>query len=152
MLATIEPNPYAVEYDVLDVLGLLKQDDYQSNIKELSDDTDAATLYFVDFLSQPEELIHHGDEYLEWLRDFRIAIVEGLNRYSSVNGDPLEEGLTKAQKDRVFKKYRWLLEYWNNVIEDENAAFPVPGIDKENQKKFREMYKRLKIRKIYPYV
>ena len=152
LLATIKPNPYGVEYDMEDVLGLLKRDDYQNNIKELSDETDSTILYFVDFLSQSEELVHHGDEYLEWLRDFRVAIVEGLNRFSSVSDDVLEEGVTKSQKGKVFKKYRWLLEYWNSVIEDDNAEFPVPNIDIENQEKFREMYKKLRIRKVYPYI
>ena len=149
--ATIEPNPYGIDYDLDEIKSLLKEDDYQNNIPELNDERDISTLFFVDFLSQPQELIDNGDEYLEWLRDFRVAIVEGLNRYSSANEDALDEGLSKAGKDRVFKKYRWLLEYWNSVVEDENAAFPVPDIDKQNQVKFREMYRKLRIRKLYPY-
>ena len=149
--ATIEPNPYGIDYDLDEIKSLLKQDDYQKNIPELSNDKDSATLFFVDFLSQPQELIHNGDEYLEWLRDFRVAIVEGLNRYSSVSGNGNEEEISKADKERVFKKYRWLLEYWNSVVEDDEASFPVPNIDRESQVKFREMYRKLRIRKRYPY-
>ena len=149
--ATIEPNPYGVMYDLEDIMGLLKEDDYQNSIPELKDERDTCTLYFVDFLSQSQELNHYGYEYFEWLRGLRVAIVEGLNRYSTASGEKIEEGLSKAEKDKVFKKYRWLLEYWNSVVDDDNASFPIPDIDRENQVKFREMYKKLKIRKRYPY-
>ena len=132
-------------------MDLLKEDTYQRTIPELKDDKDTDKLYFVDFLSQPEELIHNGDEYLEWLRNFRVAIIEGLNRYSSANIEISKKELRKADKERVFKKYRWLLEYWNNVVEDENTPFPVPDIDNKDKIKFMDMYKKLRISKRYPY-
>ncbi len=149
--STIEPNPYGIEYDLEEIKCLLKEDDYQNIIPELNDDKDTSTLLFVDFLSQSQELTHFGDEYLGWLRDFRGAIIDGLNRYSPAKKEDIDEGLSDANKNKVFKKYRWLLEYWNSVVEDDDALFPVPNIDRENQIKFREMYKKLRISKRYPY-
>jgi hypothetical protein len=37
------------------------------------------------------------------------------------------------------------------VVEDDKDVLPVPAIDPEDQKKFRENYKKLKIRKQFPY-
>ena len=149
--ATIEPNPYGIIYDLEEIKSLLKLDVYQKCIPEISNEMDSTTYFFVDFLSQSQELNHNGDEYLEWLRAFRVAIVEGLNRYSPVNDVATKEGITKKAQDKVFKKYRWLLEYWNSVVEDDKALFPVPDIDRKNQIEFREMYKKLRIKKKYPY-
>ena len=101
----------------------------------------------MDFLRQSQEITDYGDEYYNWLRDFRVAIVEGLNRYNPKNED-LE--MTQVDAEKIFKKYRWIMKYWNSVVEDENAFMPVPDIDKKDE--FREKYKSLRIRKLYPYV
>ena len=101
----------------------------------------------MDFLRQPQELTVYGDEYYNWLRDFRVAIIDGLNRYSPKNKD-LE--MSKSDADKVFKKYRWIMNYWNSVVEDDKDFKPVPDIEKKD--KFRERYKALKIRKRYPYI
>lgn len=152
MKATIEPNPYGVDYDTDEILSLVRRDDYQNAIPELSDYKDSDIFYFVDFLSQSQELDCAGDEYLEWLRRFRIAIVNGLNRYSPSNKSCLCEELSKSERNKVFRKYRWLLEYWNSVVENDAAFFPVPDLDSDEQIKFRNMYKELRIRELYPYI
>ena len=140
--ASVDTKAYALKYDLKDIMGCLKQDDYDEEVND-------PDLYFVDFLRQPQELTDFGDEYFEWLRGFRVAIIEGLNRYGPKSEDELEMG--RADADKVFKKYRWILNYWNSVVGDDNAALPVPDIDPEYQKAFREQYKKLKIRKRYPY-
>ncbi len=138
---TIDRNPYGKKYDIEEIRGLLKEDAY-------NEEADNHELFFVDFLRQSDELIDFGDEYFNWLRDFRVFLIASLNRYSPKNED-LEN--SKAEADRVFKKYRWLLGYWNSVVEDMNVILPVPAIDSENQKKFRENYKKLSIKKQFPY-
>ena len=150
MKATIEPNPFGVDYDFKEIMCLLKRDKYQDSIPELSDERDEGIMYFVDFLSQSQELTHCGDEYLSWLRDIRVVLVEGLNRYSP-KSDIIEDNISKSDRYKVFKKYRWLLEYWNSVIEDNNTVFPVPDIGKENLDDFYNLYKKLKIKSRYPY-
>lgn len=139
---SLDPNPYAMKYDIPDIMSCLKRDDY-------NEESNNPELYFVDFLRQPQELIDFGDEYFEWLRDFRVAIVEGLNRYSSKNEDNTE--LSKADAEKIFKKYRWIMNYWNSVVLDDNASLPVPDIDPEYQKAFRKKYRDLKIKKRFPY-
>ena len=142
VVASVDHSSYAKAYDFADIKDCLKQDDYNEEVND-------PELYFVDFLRQPQELTDFGDEYFEWLRGFRVSIIEGLNRYGPKSKDEL--GMNKADADRVFKKYRWLLNYWNSVVEDDKANLPVPNIDLEDQKAFREQYKKLKITKRFPY-
>ncbi len=141
ILESADLSPYEKKYDLDDIARCLKQDEY-------NEERNDPNLFFVDFLSQPEELLDFGDEYFEWLREFRVAIVEGLNRYSIANPD-LEIDKTGAEK--VFKKYRWILNYWNSVVENEETPMPVPMIDPDNQIRFRQRYKKLRISKRYPY-
>ncbi len=147
---TKEHSPNGVDFYSNEIMSLLKRDNYQDSIPELIDDRDDGIMYFVDFLSQSQELTIHGDEYLSWLRGIRVALVEGLNRYSSAR-ENFKDRFSHSDRDRVFKKFRWLLEYWNSVLDDENTVFPVPDIDKENKKKFYSLYKELKIKRRYPY-
>lgn len=142
IIASVDPGVYAFSSDLQDIMGCLKQDDYN----EEDNDPD---LYFVDFLRQPQELTEYGDEYLEWLRRFRVAIVGGLNRYGPKSEDDKE--MPKADAEKIFKKYRWLLNYWNSVVEDDKAVLPVPDIDPEYKEVFRKQYMKLKIPKRYPY-
>jgi len=132
---------YSLMYDTEDIMSCLKKDDYDKNNIDHN-------IYFVDFLRQPQELTEFGDEYFDWLRRFRVAIVEGLMRYCKNNN---KSSKNKTDIDRVFKKYRWLLNYWNNVVCDEKAFFPVPNIDLDSKKEFRKKYKDLRIREKYPY-
>ena len=138
---TVKHNQFSREKDVATVMDCLKQDDYNEEINN-------PNLYFVDFLRQPQELIEFGDEYYEWLRNFRVAIVEGLNRYSPAN-EALESSPKEAET--VFSKYRWIMKYWNSVVSDKKANMPVPNIDQEDQESFRDLYRTLSINMRYPY-
>lgn len=141
--SSCEKNPYGDESEWRDIMSCVKGDDY-------TEEKNDADIFFVDFLHQDKELYEFGDEYLEWLRDFRVAIVEGLNRYSRSSKEyQIMHSDEQRLADKIFKKYRWIREYWNSVVTDENAFFPVPDID--DQKGFREQYKKLKIRYRYPY-
>lgn len=134
---------YEIETNWQDLMTLVKPDNYNENEND-------ENLFFVDFLRQDNELTDFGDEYYEWLKAFRVAIVEGLNRYSKTS--PEYQVMTPAEKieaDKVFKKYRWLLNYWNHVVEDEASYLPVPDV--VDQKGFRALYKKLGIKKRYPY-
>lgn len=134
---------YEIETNWQDLMTLVKLDNYNENEND-------ENLFFIDFLRQDNELTDFGDEYYEWLKAFRVAIVEGLNRYSKASSDYQVMSLPdRTEADRVFKKYRWLLSYWNHVVEDETAYYPVPDI--VDQKGFRSLYKKLAIKKRYPY-
>ena len=141
---TADHSPYGLKYDLDDIYGCIKNIDYENGGK--------SDFYFVDFLTKSDEIIDFGDEYYDWLKRFRVAIVDGLNRYSKSNGG--YKNLGKEEKKTyksVFKKYRWMLKYWNSVVLDDDAYFPVPDIEKEYQVAFRENYKKLVIKKQYPY-
>lgn len=134
---TVDHGIYTEKYELQEISSCLREDEDDSN------------LLYVDYLCQPQELLSFGDEYYEWLRDYRETIVKGLNRYSSRNKDLEMDRITAK---RIFRKYRKILSYWNNVVGDDEAALPVPKMDKENQIKFRQMYKKLTIPKRYPYI
>ena len=137
-------SKYEIETNWQDLMTLVKPDNYNENEND-------ENLFFIDFLRQDNELTDFGDEYYEWLKAFRVAIVEGLNRYSKASSDYQVMSLPdRTEADRVFKKYRWLLSYWNHVVEDETAYYPVPDI--VDQKGFRSLYKKLAIKKRYPYL
>ncbi len=138
---SVDHGTYSFQYEVDDVYDCLQIDEEGSGYK-------TNTIFFVDYLRQPQELVDYGDEYLEWLRQYRVAIVDGLNRYA-----PKSEyrDIKSSEKRRIFEKYRYVLKYWNSVVGDDDAPMPVPRIEKENQMIFREMYKKLLISKRYPY-
>ena len=140
---SVDHGTYTYDCEVEEIGGCIQKDIY-------TDDSDyAGEMYFVDYLRQSQELIDYGDEYLEWLRAFREAIISGLNRYSPKNG---KQALSKADAKKIFGKYRHTLKYWNSVVGDDNAAMPVPQLEKEDQIAFRKMYKELVISKRYPYI
>ena len=141
LVESTDINSNSLRYDIEDIFNCLKKDDY-------NDERNNKTLYFVDFLRQPQELDEFGDEYFEWLRGFRGSIIDGLNRYSSKS--EMNE-ISLVEKNKVFKKYRWIMKYWNSVVNDEKANYPVPDIDPVLKKQFREKYKSLKITERFPY-
>lgn len=132
----------ADHYDVKDTLNLLKKD--------------RDGKYFVDMLRQDRELSDEGDEYFRWLKNLRTVIVEGLNRYDSPQlnwNEKLQQILNKkynksAKENRnIFIKYEWLKEYYNLVVGDEEAYYPVPQcLERDGQKLFRKGYNQLRIR------
>lgn len=131
----------ADHYDVKDTLNLLKRD--------------RDGKYFVDMLRQDRELSAAGDEYFQWLRNLRTVIVEELNRYASPQmnwNEKLHRILNRqanksAKQDRhIFIKYEWLKEYYNSVVGDEEAYYPVPQcMKRDEQKSFRKGYNQLRI-------
>lgn len=136
-------SKYEIETNWQDLMSLVKPNNY--NDKENDEN-----LFFIDLLRQDNELTDFGDEYYEWLKSFRVAIVEGLNRYSKASAEYQSMCVEdRIEADKVFKKYRWLLNYWNHVVEDEAAYYPVP--DAVDQEGFRSLYKKLAIKKKYPY-
>ena len=98
--------------------------DLQSVIRKDSDG-----LYFVDMLKQDQEM-DNPEDYFAWLSDLRTIIVQGLEH-----------------KDITVKmKYQWLKEYFNAVVNDDRAFYPVPEealYDVENS--FRNAYRNLNI-------
>lgn len=91
-------------------------------------------LYYLDFLRQDQELIDVGDEYFRWLKVVRKMIVQGLN--------------LSIGNQRVFSKYAWLRRYFNEVVTDKNASFPVPEyLDKQDSIRFFQEYGRLQIKR-----
>ncbi len=141
---TADHSPYGLKYDLEDIYECVKNKDYEDDSK--------SNLYFVDFLTKADEITDYGDEYYDWLKRFRVAVVDGLNRYSKSNEG--NKNLSKEEKKTykgIFKKYRWMLKYWNSVLMDDDAYFPVTDIDQEYQIAFRENYKKLAIKKQYPY-
>ncbi|MCM1161012.1 MAG: hypothetical protein NC412_07295 [Roseburia sp.] len=132
----------ADHYDVEDILNLLKQD--------------RDGKYFVDMLRQDRELSNTGDEYFQWLKSLRTVIVEGLNRYASPQmkwNEKLYRILNRKFKQSVkqnrdiFIKYEWLKEYYDSVVGDEEAYYPVPQcMERAAQKLFRKGYNQLRIR------
>lgn len=131
----------ADHYDVKDILKLLKQD--------------RDGKYFVDMLRQDGELSDVGDEYFQWLKNLRKVIVEGLNRYAFPKmklNEKLRRILNRklnksAKRNRhIFVKYEWLKEYYNSVVADEKAYYPVPEcMERDEQKSFRKEYNQLRI-------
>lgn len=144
---TVDNREYSYKYDHNDIMDCVKKDDYNDDKSDSN-----PNLYFVDFLRQDQELNYYGDEYYEWLKEFRQSIITGLNRYSEASDEYAEmSDEDKKIASRVFKKYRWMLNYWNSVVTDDRAAFPVPNIDIKHQIEFRNNYRKLEIKKRYPY-
>lgn len=91
---------------------------------------DADGEYCIDMLHQDQELTDYGTEYYEWLKRLRAVICQGLS-----NPDI-----------KVVMKYRWLKEYFNEVVTDAKAFYPIPQEEPMgNSNEFRKMYTRLKI-------
>ena len=152
---TLDNNPYAIESDLKDIMKCVKPGDYSDDNDSCdkgSSDNSGADLFFVDFLRQDSELTDSGVEYFMWLQEFRKCIIEGLNRYS--DRSPIFQAYSNEEQTaarKVFKKYRWLIKYWNSVVADKESPMPVPDVELDEQIRFREMYESLKIRGRYPY-
>lgn len=108
-----------MEQDIKYVMSCLKVDDDER--------------FYLDILRQHQELGDWGDEYYNWLVNIRKTIVSGLNQYSN--------------SPRIYKKYNWLKKYYNDVVTDRNALYPVPDESYCDQIGFRRSYLNLKIKK-----
>lgn len=86
--------------------------------------------YFIDMLRQDQELAYDGDEYYMWLCKLRCVIVEGL----------------KNSDIKILMKYQWLRDYYNSVVVDDQAYYPVvKSQDNDEMMEFRKKYMRLRI-------
>ena len=133
----IYPRIIIKEEDI--IKGIQKTKSRQHTLREEYDyvmsclKKDKDGLYCLDILRQHQELNYYGGEYYNWLLNIRKILVWGLNKYL---GDT-----------RVFEKYKWLKKYYNEVVTDKKASYPVPDADDCRQMYFRQHYLKLKIRK-----
>ena len=81
-------------------------------------------LWYLDYLSQSQQLDYPEFDYYEILSNVRKVIIEGLHHSSK----------------KVRKKYKWIRKYFNHVIEDN--AHPVIGemSVEESIKAYDELY------------
>lgn len=106
------------------------QEETEYVLKLITEDDDG--WLFVDILRQNSELTDEGSEYFYWLSILRNSIVENLNLY----------------KDdvKIMEKYIWLKDYFNTVVRDKNAFYPVPeSFNIDEQRQFRCSYDDLAI-------
>jgi len=115
--------------------GIIKTLPYQNSLEEecqyvsklVRRDLDG--YYFLDILRQDFELVDSGGEYYLWLDLVRELIIEQVNR--------------NKDKPHVLEKYNWLIRYFNEVVTDKSAFYPVPD---ESAREFRTSYRKLEIK------
>lgn len=88
--------------------------------------------YYLDILRQDSELSDFGDEYYYWLKTVRKIIVQGLN-----------DNMTDK---RIYDKYVWMKNYFNEVVSDKEAFYPTPETGKQGMR-FRKAYMNLRIKR-----
>lgn len=102
----------------------------------IKQDTDG--FYFLDYLSQYQELNFPEYDYYNWLAKIRSYLIYNLNTY-----------YTDA---RIHQKYLWMLNYWNNVLDPQTLSVPLEhGTTKERGMQIFKNYAKLKIEPEYPY-
>lgn len=72
---------------------------------------DSDGYYFVDYLQQYQEFDFPEYTYYGWMSGIRKMIVDSLNNYQLM--------------PEVFRKYHWLLDYWNNTLKRQDFSFPI---------------------------
>ena len=77
---------YGAEYDIDDLMHLLKKDEYND-------------IYYIDILHQDQE-VDQTEEYEIILRKLRTTIITGL----------------KSKNKSVVMKYIWLKNYFNDIV------------------------------------
>lgn len=113
------------EYDLNLLLTLLKKDN-------------DGWLY-LDYLKQYEELDYPETDYYKLLKTIRNILVDRLNVYNS-----------KSLK--IYSKYRWLLNYWNSTLCDDEFSVPIPmGLHEIARKKILKEYCDMRITLDYPH-
>lgn len=114
------------------------QDPYDISLLNsiIRQDTDG--FYFLDYLSQYQELNSPEYDYYNWLAGIRNCLVYNLNAYHA--------------DTRIHKKYLWMLHYWNSVLDPQTLSVPLEqGTTKEIGVQIFNYYTRLRIEPIYPY-
>lgn len=94
--------------------------------------------YYLDYLRQYQELDYPEFDYYLWLNTIRDYLVQNLNSYHS--------------DEKIYPKYRWMLEYWNDVLNSPGLSIPVEEeTSADERKRIRENYSRLVVKPEYPY-
>lgn len=94
--------------------------------------------YYLDYLRQYQELDYPECNYYLWLSTIRDCLVRNLNTYYS--------------NEKIYPKYCWMLEYWNDVLSSPSLSIPVEEETSADERKvIKESYSRLVIKPEYPY-
>lgn len=93
--------------------------------------------YYLDYLRQFQELDNPDYDYYRLLTRIRERLVYNLNLY-----------YTNA---RIFPKYKWMLMYWNDVLDPQTLTVPGDGICEDRAGEIIDSYARLRIENKYPY-
>lgn len=94
--------------------------------------------YYLDYLRQFQELDYPEYDYYRLLTRIRETLINNLNLH-----------YTNA---RIFPKYKWMLTYWNDVLNPRTLFVP-RGYEtsEERAQEIFDSYVRLKIEDKYPY-
>lgn len=94
--------------------------------------------YYLDYLRQFQELNHPEYDYYKWLTGIRGHLIYNLNLYYS--------------DAKIYYKYLWMLDYWNDVLDSSNLTIPLEeGTSDSIGKQIFEKYLRLAIKSDYPH-
>lgn len=94
--------------------------------------------YYLDYLRQFQELDYPEYDYYLWLRRIREYLVQNLNTYHSDEG--------------IYRKYLWLLEYWNDVFTSPDLTVPLEeGSSVSEGKQVIGKYLKLAVKPDYPH-
>lgn len=109
-----------------------------SLLKSLIRQDKADGFYYLDYLRQYQELDYPECNYYLWLSTIRDCLVRSLNTYYS--------------NEKIYPKYCWMLEYWNDVLGSPSLSIPVEEETSADERKMiKESYSRLVIKPEYPY-
>ncbi|MCM1263718.1 MAG: hypothetical protein NC313_13485 [Butyrivibrio sp.] len=94
--------------------------------------------YYLDYLRQYQELDYPEYDYYHWLSRIRGYLVSNLNLY--------------YPDAKIYPKYKWMLDYWNGVLNSPNLTVPVEdGSSNDRNMQILDSYRRLAIKPDYPY-
>ena len=92
--------------------------------------------FYLDFLSQFEELDGLCEDYYYLLKNARTHLLQNLNHYF----------LTDKE---VYKKYKWFLGYWNDTLDSESISKLFS--EATTEKYAKQMLVNMKVSTIYPH-
>lgn len=109
-----------------------------SLLKSLIRQDKADGFYYLDYLRQYQELDYPECNYYLWLSTIRDCLVRSLN--------------TSYSNEKIYPKYCWMLEYWNDVLGSPSLSIPVEEETSADEREMiKESYSRLVIKPEYPY-
>ncbi len=107
--------------------------DMMNSLVELDDDG----YYFVNFITQSQELDYPEYTYYMLLSTIRKTLVESLNIYHNDNN--------------IGAKYKWFLKYWNYIFKGKKYSIPYDSTIEDSVSEIRARYEALVIEDTYPY-